>query len=436
MKKLILVVVTAIITISTISALEINSKQIYQPGETLIISLPDSDFIEPLTREKIFFYSGRGSRIQIPMLYDLAKISDKYYIYALLPDKERNYTLLIKDTYFYQEGKEKRQDIKINFSVQGNSVFSVYPGFIITKKEFSIWIENKGKETEEISLKLNNQEISAELSSGEKKQLSFSIQEFKNFTITTLEISGNEITYKIPVMIFPNLTEPSVETENISRNISIEPSERRLRFTLSDLKLNVLTDSNWLFKIFLSNMGNENIENIQLSSDLDMISLSPQEIENLEPKAMTEINLSVRAQEKGIYKGVINANHGNLSAILPVTLITEENQSELNISLNPIESEKSCKEVKGQVCKNNETCKGAISTLISGACCIGSCIPKKTEKDSDWNIISIIIIALVLLAIAFFIYKKSRKKPKKFSDVLKEKEKTYKERLKSQPPGK
>ena len=105
------------------------------------------------------------------MVYDLAKIQDSYYLYALLPYKERNYTLIIKNAHYYEVGQEKKQDLKFDFSVSGNiSSFSVNPGFVITDKDFTIKARSNIK-TITLQAEFVNSTQDFTISSGQEKRL-------------------------------------------------------------------------------------------------------------------------------------------------------------------------------------------------------------------------------------------------------------------------
>jgi len=152
-------------------AIETNLKEKYKPGETLIIKI-SGNFIKPLKPSDILFYSGR---LYIPLVYDLTKIQNTYYIYALLPEKERDYTLIIKNAHYVEVGQEVQEDLKYNFSVSGNiTPFSINPGFIITDKNFDINVESKIKSIN-LRTEFLNSTKEIEIGVGQTKKIPFSI---------------------------------------------------------------------------------------------------------------------------------------------------------------------------------------------------------------------------------------------------------------------
>ena len=127
------------------------------------------------------------------MIYDLLKIQDKYYLYALLPDKQRNYTLIIKNAHYLESGAEKQEDLKFAFEVSGNtSLFTINPGLMVTNKDFDIKAESNVKT---ISLSANfleaNQEV--QIPAGQTKTIRFSVSNIKEFTLTYLTLKSESL---------------------------------------------------------------------------------------------------------------------------------------------------------------------------------------------------------------------------------------------------
>ena len=138
MKKL-FILLSALILIPGIFAISTNLKTNYSPRETMIVRI-DGNFLNPITPENVFFYSGRQL---VALEYDVAKIDDSFYIYAILPSIERNYTLVIKNAHYFELGKERKEELRYNFSVSGNiSEFTIKPGFVIASTDFPITVES------------------------------------------------------------------------------------------------------------------------------------------------------------------------------------------------------------------------------------------------------------------------------------------------------
>jgi len=412
MKKLVFILL--ILLLPSVLAIETTIKQEYSPAETLIAEI-SGNFIDNLKSENVLFYSGR---VFVPLVYDLAKVQDKYYLYALLPAKERNYTLIIKNAHYIETGTEKRQDLSYNFSVKGNlSAFSVNPGFIITNNDFNIKVIS----TKSIDLKAEflNSSQNITIIEGIEKRLSFSVVDVKSFTLTNLILETEGKKYEVPVAIF--------KSENISEeNIS---TSDKLKFSKSSFNFTVLKDNKFEFEISLSNTGQEDIENIVLSSDADVVSITPSEISKLESGKIQKINLTIKSEALGASSCTITANSSNISVQSLVYVTTIENETSFqNIIKNnsDIINEGTCSDIKGKICLEDESCEGVIKLTLEGACCIGAC----NKKSSGYgNTVMIIAIVLLLAIIAFFVYKKIKAKKQSPIEILKARTSAFEERF-------
>jgi len=395
-------------------AIETNLKEKYRPGETLIIEI-SGNFIEPLKPSDILFYSGR---LYVPLIYDITKIQNTYYLYALLPEKERNYSLIIKNAHYIEAGQEIQKDLRFNFSVSGNlSFFSVNPGFIITDKNFDINVESK-LNTIDIKTEFLNSTKEISVGTGQTKKIPFSISEIKNFTVTTITLSAEDTSYKIPVVIFP--TEISEEPKTSSD----------LRFSKSIENFTVLKNSDFQFEVTLLNIGQEDINNISILTDLkDIITINPEKITKLFAGTSQKINLTINSNKEGIYNGTLSAYSGNYTAQSFITIITLEDKEELEevIEESEITQEKTCSELGGLFCEEDEKCEGISRLTIDGLCCIGEC---KKEKSGAGKTIALLVIIVILALIGFLVFKKLKSKRKTQKEILKEKAEKYEERFK------
>ena len=90
---LIVVLFTLLFGISFISALEIKtSKESFGKGETFLATL-QGNILEEIPKENVGFYKGNAPNVPIALTYDLTKINNTYYVYAILPFTEQNITL-------------------------------------------------------------------------------------------------------------------------------------------------------------------------------------------------------------------------------------------------------------------------------------------------------------------------------------------------------
>src|SRR3989344_6949814 len=126
--------------ITSASALTITTPETIDQGSTAIFTL-QGNILDPITKSDVGFYEGH---VQKPFNYDIEKIEDIYYIYALMPYNSKNYSLRISDVYFKENNEFKTLDLEANFSTsQQVAEFNVDPGFVITSKDsFDLQIYN------------------------------------------------------------------------------------------------------------------------------------------------------------------------------------------------------------------------------------------------------------------------------------------------------
>lgn len=413
--KNMVIILLIIILLPLVLSLNIEMKQNFQPGETFMAGI-ESNLLSPLTADNIYFYSDRE---QIPLTFDVARMGDKHYIYALLPPIERNYTLKIKNMHYFENGAEKTEDVERNFSVSGNITdFSVYPGFIIARQNFSLTLESKSQ-TLNIEAKFLEQTQNINLPAGEKKKIYFSIDKIKNFTITEISISALNTKYSVHAAIIP--------LQNAGYESNITESDK-LRFDKKGFYFVVNKNKEKTFNIYLRNFAGEGIKNIkiELSKDFeDLVTFDPGEMDVGESESK-QIKLTVKTSEEGAFNGEITATSENYSAVSDIIINSVEENVNItaNYSVNNISNagnKQNCMFLGGRTCTSSQNCDGTIQDSIEGQCCIGNCV----EKKSYTGIIIGVIIILAVLVGLFFLYKKSKKKPPSSSELLKQKQKAF-----------
>ncbi|MFH1500525.1 MAG: hypothetical protein ABIE22_01110 [archaeon] len=400
------VIILLILLVPLVSAISVDIKETYSPGETLIITI-EGNFIDPVSTSNIYFYSGRDN---IPMIYDLGKVQDKYYLYALLPTKSRDYTLLIKDAHFFDQG-EKMQDLSYNFSVQGNTTdFSVSPGFIVTDKDFKITVQA----IEPITVNVNylDYSVNLPLSSGQKKDVEFSISNLNEFTVTEVSLSTLKTSYKVPAAVFAEAVE---NNSNISLN-------DKFRFSPEKIILSLEKDKEKLVNVSLINLGDE-VEDITLTFPQkfsNILTLSTGQIPSLQKDQENVIQLTFKSNQSGNLSGILQAVSNELTASLEIELSVSQPVTNITPSDDDDdEPRNSCYNLGGYLCDSNEECSGYIDYSSDGDCCIGTC----EEKGSSTSTIIGVILLLVAMGIVGFLVYRSRKNTQKSAKQILEKRK-------------
>jgi hypothetical protein len=378
----------------SVFAISVSVDKTYTPRETILVKFDGNFLNNPIIAENIQFYSGRQL---VALEYNVAKLDNSYYLYAILPNIERNYTLVVKNVHYFEAGQEKMQTLQYNFSVTGNvSDFTVKPGFVITDTTFPLTLESN---TNQLTVQLNYADFSTsiDLMPGIPKTIQVPLQFTQNVTLLKLKSQNTE--YNIPV-----------------KSLTFARELKELSLDKQSYNLTIVRGSPYMLKIYLTNKGSEEIKDISISSNKNL-NITPSKIPVLAPSTVAELNILMKPLES--FTDTIEASASGVSV---------SSQIIVNVQIVPIQNltpeekqERSCLEIGGSICDSDQVCSGSTETTIEGtdACCIGTC---KT-RISFGKIISIVLIIAALGAGAYYIFRLTRKKPQK--NVLKEVEQKY-----------
>ena len=426
MKKSVIFILILLI-FPIMSAVEFDMKSNFSQGETLIAKV-SGNFLEPILKENIFFYRGH---VRIPMEYEVGKIGDEFYIYALLSEKQpNNYSLSIKNIKYMEGNQIIEEEIVKEFSITNDTAdFSTNPGFIITKENFFIEVQNLQNYKITIQIKtITGDETSGgtgglfdffgegkeetegdsiSLISGEIKKINFNIEDTEHSTFKIIELSTGNFTYKIPVYIY-------FETES-------EKKIKDFEFQPLELNISIPTNSNTTRIIYLYNTGQERLENISLSVSDSLkpyVNLSISKIEELEEDSRIQIEVYLLSKKEGKVEGNINAQIENQSLFvyseIYLNFLKDYIPPEEDISIT-----KTCSEMNGVNCSKDEECIGEQVKAKDILCCLGTC--EKVKKDNSGVIIGIGLLIIVAGIIVWFFMKKYRsaKKPVNLLEIAK-----------------
>ena len=394
-------------------SLEITfSKDIYQREEILQAEI-SGNFIS-LTHENAVIYEKGIPRIT-PVISELTKQGDKYYFYAVLPNKEGDFSFVIENTEYVLDGEIQTAPLIKNFTIKkGNqSYLSIAPGFIVTGKDFSLKLKSPvNNKLITATIEATNQSKTLNLIEGEEKTLDFSIKGI-NSKRTNIKISD----YNIPVFILSSI---------------IPPKDQELIFSPEKLTGTLTSGENYLFKISIANFGNKNITNIRLLNNLNA-QISPEAVPLLKKGEVTvvDVTVSVSSGLKGNLSGEITAQYGTELKKIEVFFEITKNQSDVNLNGTTAIPGLKC-EGRGKICIYPEKCTSETTESIEGPCCLGDCLVPKPPADYGW------IFGLALLAVlglvAFFLIKRARRKKTKTSEeILEEKNQRFSKRMNPKP---
>ncbi|MEA3329574.1 MAG: hypothetical protein U9Q06_02410 [Nanoarchaeota archaeon] len=431
MKK-ILCLTIFLILISQITALEIlTEKDTFNQGETFLATL-QGNILEPIEKADINFYKGHVAQ---PINFDFVKIQSKYYIYAVLPYAEENYSLKIQDIYFKENNKVQIADIEKFFSINDKLAdFNLMPGALITTDNFTLTFYNNLNEDLQITYTLENLSKSETIPLQDSKQIKIVTDNLQETIITTINFSSLNYQYSFPVQIykFPpshpqNQTTEENQTSEDNQTI-IDPQEstetEKLRFSLSYLKINVSKNKQLTYPFSILNIGNKTAENITLAITSDLakyVLLSQKEISFLAPNKTFELNFTFEFSKIGEFEGVIFAQSQNSSDEFFIEFTVVEEDIPTTISVPP---KLTCAQQGGKKCT---ICYGTSITSADGECCLGTCELVEEPTERNWTVIAV-IGALLLIVVAIILLKLKKPKPTA-KDILSKRSKTFSERF-------
>lgn len=412
-KGRIFILFLALLIIPNIIAVDISlSKESYAPRETLQAEIK-GNFIS-LTPDNVFIYENDKIHSE-PLIKGLTKQNNQYYFYAILPNKESNYTLKIENAEYISSGEIKKDALMINFTTKktNQSVLSINPGFIFTNQDFEIKIKSLDT-SQKVSLSLEGVEKNISLPEETEEKIKFSISGIK-VSQTNLKINN----YNIPVFI----------TRKI--NNSDGAGIRRLDTNPERLTGILVYNQDYFFTIVLQNSGEENLTNITISNNFNSV-IKPDSIGLLKPGESARVNITVSIKNKANFSGEVIADYGGSRAIIPLSFEITENKTKANITAGTGISESLSCTYFGKICLENQECNGTVTSSLEGSCCKADCI-EKNKSNSNWIYGVLLLLVVVGLLGYFFLKARKNQKQKSSSELLDEKTSRFKERM---HPGK
>jgi hypothetical protein len=400
-----------------ISAVEFDIKEEFKQGETLMARV-SGNFIEPVLKENILFFKGH---VRVSIDAYVAKINEEFYIYAKLPETENNYSIKIENVEYMQGSKQIDDDLEMNFTILNSTAdFSLTPGFVITEEDFSLQVQNL--QDKKITIDVETTPVSGnggfassifgsedtevadggsfELRSGEIKDIDFNVEQAEESTIKMIKLKSENIEYEVPIFIFESGKEPEKEEFNL------DPG---------DLQIQIPTNVARTRTIYLENNGDVKLENItlELSDSLfPYISLESDFIDEIESNEEVQIVLEIISGPlEEIVEGQLTARIRDekytytsieleiISDFIPIDIV------------EPIDSgfasTKTCMELGGNVCVDNETCTDAEPTYAKDdVCCMNSC---EEIQEGSSRLIGWLLVIIVIGAVAWFFFKRYKK---------------------------
>lgn len=202
-----------ILLIQPVVAISSDMKDSYLPGETIFVKI-SGNILEPIGAGNVEFKRGH---ILVPFDYDLKKLGEDYYLWALAPETAVNYSMTVKDISTYVSGNVREIDYQKNFSVSGNLTdYSVKPGFILTDSDFEIKVQLNEDLDKVISTSFVEEEEKEFVLKPGENTLKFSISNINQTGLYNLTVGK----YEVPAYIKINKTTPTIVTNLTVGNLT------------------------------------------------------------------------------------------------------------------------------------------------------------------------------------------------------------------------
>ncbi len=431
MKKasVITVFVLILFSLNFVSAMDMEIKSSFYPGETMQVEIPDV-FIDNLKLDNIGIYQNNSVH-KTPLESGLVKSGDSYFYYANLPRYSGLYTLKIEDANYWEGSVETSAIVERNFSIvaTNTSYLSFSPGYLYVTKDFSIVVKAYNKPQDiTVSFGLSNFEQKFKIGYGNTKTLYIPLVNVSNVTRSEIKINN----YVLPITISPNGNTQDVFNISGDDQLEIMSSlEDVIDFYPEEIATTILAGRDYYYELKLTNEIDTEINDISISASDKEVKLNQSEV-SLDSKDSKTISLVINSlQEKDTW---INVTYKNYSVLIPVLIKIAKNQSDVDSNVETVNQQKTCQELGGVKCDSvqNQKCSGSETYAFDGWCCMAKCDSSSSSSTWLWGILIIIIVIVA----GWFVYDKSQQGQgaDKLKAIFQKRTNSYEDRIKPQPP--
>lgn len=371
-------------------SLSSDVKQSYLPGETVIIKI-EGNILDPILPAQVEF---KKNNVRMPFPYDLKKLGDNYYLWFMpsLNAEQANYTFIIHDVTTTVLGSTQKVDFVQPFSVLGNiSAYSIEPGFVFTKDDFSVLLKSNVDENFDLNIDFPIKH-NLTIKPGDNL-IAFSTKNFSSTGLFNIKIGK----YNFLAYVIKN--ESIIAKKNDSLDINPKIIEDRI----------LMDDKNLQYRFIVKNIGGNTVSDIYLNYNSDFFSINPSKKITLLTDQSAQYNLTLKSSKENISEIVyIKSDKNNISYSFPVEIKFVKNISQINLvvpnnTVNNQSSLRSCDELLGDICLVNEVCSGTTEPSTEGVCCKGLCKSEVRVNSNAW--IGYLIAAIVIIALLFLYFK-------------------------------
>ena len=432
MKKVSVIPILFILVISLnfISAIDIEIKSSFNPGETAQIEIPNV-FIDNLKLENLGIYQNNSAH-KTPVESGLIKSGDSYFYYAIMPRYAGEYSFKIEDAKYWEGSVEVTDPVVINFSIvdTNSSYLSFNPGYLYVTDDFSITVKAYNKPQDiTVTFAPTNLEQKFKIGYGNTKTIYFSIADIANLTKSEIKINN----YVLPITISPS--QDIKDKFNLSGEDQlkiINSLEDVMDFYPEEISATILPNNNYFYELKLTNEINASINNLIISSSDKEIKINPNNVSELKSHQISIINITLNSKEEK--DAWINITYKNYSVIIPVLIKLATNQSQVQSNVETLNQQKTCSELGGVKCDStlNQKCSGSETYALNGWCCMDKCGSSSSSNGWLWGI----LIVIVLIVGGWFLYDKSQQGQgaERLKELFQKRTDSYEKGITPQPP--
>jgi hypothetical protein len=397
--KNVLLFIIIILSVQTIIAQSIDIHSEYSQHETIIVKISGL-FVEPISHNDLTFFKGSTP---VAIDFDTAKLQDEWWIYMISPDNPGNYSFQINNIKQKIGNDIIESTIQANFTVTEDiAEFNINPGFLTADNIAAITLTNFGFNSIDIST--SSESLSENIFSVNpqaSKTINIDIPENIQEGLIFLDISSSSLSYTMPLLILRQVAAEKVTS---------------FYFDRTNIFISMPPHYNESLDVFLRNNGTEIIRNISLSvSDgFDKFAItSPRLVEDLYPEEEEKIIIILRSANSGLFNGSITAQSENIHYNLLISLNVSSDINESLITTDsgeqvPINRIKSCQELEGVICAEDEICRGNTEIIDGESCCLAYCEIEEKKQSTFKRTLGWILLGIVALVIGWFWFKSRR----------------------------
>lgn len=372
-----------LLSFSFVSGISTTLKESYDKKENIIIEVK-GNILSPIRFDDIEF---KRKNVVVPLEYDVMNIEDKHFIWAIAPDKNETYTLLINNLETTVDGQKQIINYTQNFNVLENLTrYSVKPGFVNAKGDFEIEINSYS----DFNIIINTNfpyENSLNLKPGSNK-FTFLTDSIKSDLFTSIKIGD----YNVPLYL-------NLEDKNIINR------KKGLYFEPVNIKRSISLGERPVYLVSVRNYDNVPYQKVKLLYDKQIFFINPDKEFDISSGGKFEFNLTFRKNIDKDFSDKIEMNYANSSLVLPLEIKIGDAKSDVAVKNSSSEFQYFCSELAGVKCVSDEKCNGEVKEGLDGTCCLGSCQVQVVEENSSSQWIGYVLALLIFLILGYLVYR-------------------------------